>query len=82
MLHETVYLIINNEHITSSMNIANKMNEYFSSVADLLTENNDNVSALDLEKLRNFTNNKIPDDKWFFYPLHHDRTSRVIHSKP
>ena len=38
-------LIINNEHITSSINIANKMNEYFSSVADLLTENSDNVSA-------------------------------------
>ena len=45
------------------------MNEYFSSVADLLTENSDNFSALDLEKQRNFTNNKIPDDTWFCIPF-------------
>ena len=30
--------IINNVHITSSINNANKMNEYFSSVADILTK--------------------------------------------
>ena len=34
-----------------------------------LTENSDNVSALDLKKLRNFTNNKFSDDTWFCIPF-------------
>ncbi|MEW8545919.1 MAG: endonuclease/exonuclease/phosphatase family protein, partial [Candidatus Thiodiazotropha sp.] len=62
-------LIINNDHITSSINIATKLNEYFSSIADIFTENDDDFPALDLEKLRNFTNNNIPYDTFFDIPL-------------
>ena len=61
-------LNIDNEQITDSRDIANKLNEYFTSVSTRLNENNNTTSTSDLTKLINFINNKIPEYIHFKIP--------------
>lgn len=51
-------LIVDNERFSTSESIASKLNEYFSSISELLNGNNTDTSSLDLTKLQNFVNDK------------------------
>lgn len=62
-------LIVDNERFSTSESIASKLNEYFSSISELLNGNNTDTSSLDLTKLQNFINDKIPDDIHFNIPF-------------
>ena len=53
-------LNIDNEQITDSRDIANKLNDYFTSVSTRLNEDNNATPTSDLTKLINFISNKIP----------------------
>lgn len=54
-------LVINGETVTKSKNIAAHLNEYFSSIAEILNEPSDQTPELDTDRLRLFANSKIPD---------------------
>lgn len=64
-------LEISNEIITDSMNIANKLNTYFASVAEILNDNNSNgnTSSVDLNKISQYIDKKVPKDIQFAIPL-------------
>lgn len=61
-------LMINNEHISDSNTIASKLNEYFSSIAQILNNTSTGTTELDLTKLTDFVNNKVPDTTYFNIP--------------
>lgn len=61
-------LNIDNEQITDSRDIANKLNEYFTSASTRLNENNNTTSTSDLTKLINFINDRIPEYIHFKIP--------------
>ena len=54
-------LLINNEHFSDSHTIAMKLNEYFSSIAQILNSTDTETTDLDLTKLSDFVNNKVPE---------------------
>ena len=54
-------LIINDETFTGSENVATKLNEYFTSIADILDKNQDKSTDPDLDRLQHFTNSKLPE---------------------
>ena len=58
-------IIINNERITGSENIASTLNKYFASVAEQFQDNNSNVSNSDYDKIRHFVNSKVPSNTSF-----------------
>ena len=62
-------LIINDETFTGSENVATKLNEYFTSIADILDKNQDKSTDPDLDRLQHFTNNKLPENTFFSIPL-------------
>ncbi|MCG8047471.1 MAG: reverse transcriptase domain-containing protein, partial [Candidatus Thiodiazotropha endolucinida] len=62
-------LIINNEKITSSENIANKLNGFFTSIADILNKHNTESPELDTARIRQYVNNKIPENTTFHIPF-------------
>ena len=64
-------LVINDEHITDSVDIANKLNKYFASVAEILNDSNSirNISNLDFDKISCFIDRKVPKDIHFVIPL-------------
>lgn len=62
-------IIIDNERITEPEDIAQKLNIYFSSVADIFSENNIDASNLDTEHINNFVNNKVPAHTFFTIPF-------------
>ena len=59
-------LIINGQKITNSENVAAKLNDYFSSITDILNENTDESPYF--EKLQRLTDNKIPEGTLFHIP--------------
>ena len=61
-------LIINNERITTSLDIASQLNNYFSSISDLLNGNEIHTSPLDVTELKRFINSKIPGEVHFYIP--------------
>ena len=61
-------LIMNNEHILDSNTIASKLNEYFASIAQILNKYSTGTNQLDLTKLIEYVNNKIPDNTYFNIP--------------
>ena len=61
-------LLINNEHFSDSHTIATKLNEYFSSIAQILNSTNTETTDLDLTKLTDFVNNKVPERIYFDIP--------------
>ena len=62
-------LIIDNERVTKSEDVAQKLNQYFTSIADILNGNENDTSALNTEKIRNFVENKIPVETYFNIPF-------------
>ena len=64
-------LVINDEHITDSVDIANKLNKYFASVAEILNDSNSirNISNLDFDKISCFIDKKVPKDIHFVIPF-------------
>ena len=62
-------IIINNERITGSENIASTLNKYFASVAEQFQDNNSNVSNSDHDKIRLFVNSKVPSNTSFNIPF-------------
>ena len=63
-------IIINNERhtCTSSEDVATKLNDYFSSIADIFgSDNCDNIGP-DLSKLKTYVNEQIPHDTFFNIP--------------
>ena len=62
-------IIINNERITGSENIASTLNKYFASVAEQFQDNNSNVSNSDYDKIRHFVNSKVPSNTSFNIPF-------------
>ena len=61
-------LLINNEHISDSNKVASKLNEYLSSIAQILNKNCTDKTELALTKLTDFVNNKVPDTTYFNIP--------------
>ena len=62
-------LIIDNECITNSAEIAQKLNTYFSSIANILNQNDNEAPSLNTEKISQYVNNKIPNDTFFTIPF-------------
>ena len=62
-------LIIDNECITNSAEIAQKLNTYFSSIANVLNQNDNEAPSLNTEKISQYVNNKIPNDTFFTIPF-------------
>ena len=61
-------VIIYNEHILDSNTITDKLNEYFSSIAQILNRDSTGTNQLDLTKLIEYVNNKVPDNTYFNIP--------------
>ena len=61
-------LIFDNESVSDSKTIATKLNEYFASIAKILNNANTETSGLDLSKLGNFVNYKVPHNVNFKIP--------------
>ena len=62
-------LIIKGVHFTDSETIATKFNEYFTSVAQILENTNSDTNDLDVTKLQEFVNNKVPENIHFSIPF-------------
>ena len=62
-------LIIDNECITNSAEIAQKLNTYFSSIAIISNQNDNEATSLNTEKISQCVNNKIPNDTFFTIPF-------------
>ena len=63
-------LIIDNEYITGSEDIAEKMNKYFTSIADIWNQNDNVLPTLDTERIGQYVNNKIPKRYIIYYTFH------------
>ena len=61
-------LIIDGEHFTDSETIAIKLNEYFTSIAQILDDTNTDSNDLNVTKLQTYVNEKVPDDILFSIP--------------
>ena len=74
-------LIIENESITDSENIAKKLKAYFASVADILNENISaiNTCDLDTEKIEQLVVSKVPENTHFTIPLIYPEKSNIVH---
>ena len=59
---------MDNEQITDPRDIANKLNDYFTSVCKRLNEDNNATPTSDLTKLINVISNKIPENIYFKIP--------------
>ncbi|MCG8046530.1 MAG: reverse transcriptase domain-containing protein [Candidatus Thiodiazotropha endolucinida] len=62
-------LTINGETYTDSETVAVKFNEFFTSIAEILSDKNTNTSVLNDSKLRSYINEKVPGDVQFRIPL-------------
>ena len=58
-------LIIDDDQITESEAVALKLNTYFTSIADILNENDIDIPNIDTETISNFVKNKVPKDEYF-----------------
>ena len=61
--------IIDTERITDSEDIAQKLNKYFTSLADILNKNDSDTPTLNTEKISFYVDNKIPKDTFFTSPF-------------
>ena len=62
-------LIIDDEQITESEAVAQKLNTYFTSIADILNENDIDIPNIDTDIISNFVKNKVPNDEYFNIPF-------------
>ena len=61
-------IVINNNHYTSSVDIATQLNGYFTSISDIFNDNGTDALSSVLKELKIFINNTIPDDVFFKIP--------------
>lgn len=61
-------LNIDNERITDSQDIAGKLNEYFTSVAKRLNQDDITSTSIDFTKLQHFISTKVPENTYFKIP--------------
>ena len=74
-------LIINEEHFSDTHQISTKLNEYFSSITQILNSSNTDQFDLDLTKLTEFVNNKVPDNTFFNIPyITSEQVSSIINA--
>ena len=62
-------LIVNGVQFTDSQTIASKFNEFFTSIAQILDDTDTDSNDLNVNKLREFVNDKVPDDTHFSIPF-------------
>ena len=62
-------LKLNDEIISDSESVAFKLNVYFSPIAQIINEHNDEVETTEPDKLRKFVESKIPENVSFKIPL-------------
>ena len=62
-------LLIDGQRITDFHSIAAKFNEYFTSIAQLLDDTDTDSNDLNVDKLQEFVNNKVPCDTQFNIPF-------------
>ena len=62
-------LIVNGEQFTDSQTIASKFNEFFTSIAQILDDTDTDSNDLNVNKLREFVNDKVPEDTHFSIPF-------------
>ena len=62
-------LKLNDEIISDSESVASKVNVYFSSIAQIINEHNEEVETMEPDKLRKFVESKIPENVSFKIPL-------------
>ena len=62
-------LIIDGDRFTDSQTIATKFNKYFTSISLILDATDSNSNDLDVTKLRDFLNAKVPDSTQFNIPF-------------
>ena len=62
-------LVINNERINDANDIANKLNSYFTSIAEVLNENTLHGSTINTEKISQFIDSKVPEQIQFNIPF-------------
>ena len=73
-------LIIEGEHFTDSKTIATKFNEHFTSIAQILENTNSDINDLDVTKLQNLANDKVPENIHFSIPfVTTDQVALYIH---
>ena len=61
-------ITVNNEKFSSSEQVATKLNEFFTSISELLINSNTEDSTPDLNDLINFIQSKVPHDVHFKIP--------------
>ena len=61
-------IVIDNESITTSEDIAQKLNIYPSSTADIFSEDNSDASNLDTQRINNFVNDRVPIHTFYTIP--------------
>ena len=61
-------LIINDETVTNSEKVAAKLNKYFTSIAEILNVQPGDLPPSEIEKIRNFTYTRIPEQTYFHIP--------------
>ena len=73
-------LITEGEHFTDSETIATKFYEYFTSIAQILENINSDTNDLDVTKLQEFVNDKVPENIHFSMPfITIDQVASYIH---
>ena len=70
-------LIIDNESITQPSDIAQKLNEYFTSIADILNQDDYERPTFNTEKITRYVDNKIPSNTCYTIP--HIAPEQVTH---
>ena len=61
-------IIIDNKRYTKSEDIADKLNEYFSTISDIFKDTDSDQLDADLTKLKHFVDSKVPNDTFFRIP--------------
>ena len=62
-------LIIDNECITNSAEISQKLNTYFTSIVNILNQTDNEAPSLNTEKISQYVDNKTPNDTFFTIPF-------------
>lgn len=72
--------LIFDEQFTDSQTIASKFNEFFTSIAQILDDTDTDSNDLNVNKLREFANDKVPDDTHFSIPFITTEQDYVIYT--
>ena len=61
-------IVVDNKRYTQSEDIANKLNEYFSTISDIFKDTDSHHLDTDLTELKHFVDSKVPNDTFFRIP--------------